>query len=409
VKWKLEKLPKPAKPEPDYDYELELFKNRTENYQAQQSKPEDPDEPVLESVPNILEDPLGWFQATLINAGRSNEEVKNTIVDAADAWQDYHEHVNQPLIDGAADIKRVINNTNTILKEISDKVVKESVSILDRLKQEVAAPIITGLAEVFDRASTGARGLLNLSAYGLQRAAQGAEGIVNLGVYGLNQSSQSAQGLIDIVDPIPAILRNSKPTEKKPVGNSANVTVQLGFTEDELKQFAQEQPDGDTCAVTSAAMAINMLYGTNISVEGMEKYLHESPLHMYKLPWFGPFPADQKNALDYLFTASGAPFSAEYSTNGTHNDLIDNLNNGNITIVNTSHGSNFWTLPPYNGVGHAMVLVGHDANTDEYLFLDPGNKGVVTRINAPEFLDTWLNQPNPIIPSGTMITIEPDP
>ena len=363
--------------------------------------------PVLEDVPGLFQDPLGWLQTTLINAGRQNEIIKNNILGIANLWHNYDDRINQPLVDGASAWPGIIDNTVTILEQ---KVVQPTMNTVFNptwWKEEVIAPAAANVAEGLDRAVIGAQGLLNLGAYALNRASQGAQNLINLGVYSLDRASQGAQALAGSVDPIPAILRDSKPVERQPVANPANVTMLRGYTEDELKQILQQQPDGDTCAVTSAAMAINMLYGTDISAEATAKYLHEYPFHLFKLPWFGPPPTYQEQALNYLFNSSGSPFSAEFTQDGNHGDLINNLNDGRITIVNTSHGSDFFPLPPYNGVGHALVLVGFDANTDEYLLLDPGIQGDISRVNRADFTDAWKNRPNPFIPSGTMITIEP--
>jgi hypothetical protein len=53
--------------------------------------PEDDPDPVLEEVPGLLEDPLGWLQGTLINAGRQNETVKDAIITTSDALETFNE------------------------------------------------------------------------------------------------------------------------------------------------------------------------------------------------------------------------------------------------------------------------------------------------------------------------------
>ncbi len=79
VKWELEKLPVPPKPEPDYSYEKALLQNRTENYLSQQAQLQTSDEPVFESVPSFFSDPLGWLQTSLINLGRQNETAQDVM------------------------------------------------------------------------------------------------------------------------------------------------------------------------------------------------------------------------------------------------------------------------------------------------------------------------------------------
>ena len=46
-------------------------------------KPESPkvEEPVLETVPSIFINPLGWLQASVINLGRQNETVGEFLTD----------------------------------------------------------------------------------------------------------------------------------------------------------------------------------------------------------------------------------------------------------------------------------------------------------------------------------------
>ena len=46
--------------------------------------PQDDPDPVLEDVPGLFEDPLGWFQSSLINAGRQNDNIKNAIIKTND-------------------------------------------------------------------------------------------------------------------------------------------------------------------------------------------------------------------------------------------------------------------------------------------------------------------------------------
>ena len=66
IKWELEKLPVPEKP-----------------MKPPVHKPESPkvEEPVLETVPSIFINPLGWFQASVINLGRQNETVGEFLTD----------------------------------------------------------------------------------------------------------------------------------------------------------------------------------------------------------------------------------------------------------------------------------------------------------------------------------------
>jgi len=78
VKWELEKLPVPPKPDPDFSHEEELLRNRTENYLAQQAA-QTSDDPILEPVPSIWSNPGDWLQASLINLGRQNETAQDVM------------------------------------------------------------------------------------------------------------------------------------------------------------------------------------------------------------------------------------------------------------------------------------------------------------------------------------------
>jgi hypothetical protein len=108
VRWELKRQPTPPTtntpdpdPEPDFSYEEELLRNRTENYLAQQAALS-ADEPVLEPVPSILEDPLGWLQASLINAGRQDEGTREFLTDtmgpAADWFQTIPDEEAHPVL-----------------------------------------------------------------------------------------------------------------------------------------------------------------------------------------------------------------------------------------------------------------------------------------------------------------------
>jgi hypothetical protein len=56
--------------------------------------------------------------------------------------------------------------------------------------------------------------------------------------------------------------------------------------------------------------------------------------------------------------------TAEFKRGGTKSDLISNVTRGYFTIIRLE-----WE----NGGGHAVVIVGYDADTDEFLLLDPGD------------------------------------
>jgi hypothetical protein len=52
-------------------------------------KPPPKPEPILETVPKFTSDPLGWFQASVINLGRKSEGAKNAITTVAEGWDKY--------------------------------------------------------------------------------------------------------------------------------------------------------------------------------------------------------------------------------------------------------------------------------------------------------------------------------
>jgi len=71
-KWKLEKLPKPPVP-----------KSQVTN------------DPVLEPVPNFLEDPKGWTWANVVNAGRQDEKVKDVLLGASEAFENFDNGIGE--------------------------------------------------------------------------------------------------------------------------------------------------------------------------------------------------------------------------------------------------------------------------------------------------------------------------
>jgi len=109
-------------------------------------------------------------------------------------------------------------------------------------------------------------------------------------------------------------------------------------------------------------------------------------------------PSDQANIINDM----GIGVSATYSQ-GTRGDLITNLKNGLPTVVSVA-----WTDA---NVGHALLVTGYDPKTSEFNLFDPG-RGLVSSESSFQsyygvsFNQAWLNQPNVLIPAGSMVTLQ---
>ena len=76
VKWELKKDPAPT-PTP---YNPEPMNTR---------------DPVLEPVPNFIEDPRGWAWTNMLNAGRQNDQIKDVLVGTSDALNTFNNSIGE--------------------------------------------------------------------------------------------------------------------------------------------------------------------------------------------------------------------------------------------------------------------------------------------------------------------------
>ena len=194
--------------------------------------------------------------------------------------------------------------------------------------------------------------------------------------------------------------------------NDDNIIWIKNWNKSSLESFAQDQGKHTSgCAPFSIAMALSLLKGFNVDGENLETYLLVT---LHKTPGIGMIPENQEAALNDIFNFFGEPYVAEAETGGTPADLIVNLAKGDIVIVSVSWGETTNIKTYQKGIGHAMVVVGYDAEMSELYFLDPGVGDLINQRQFIErykddFFTTWLFQPNIFIKAGSMVTISTKP
>jgi RHS repeat-associated protein len=179
-----------------------------------------------------------------------------------------------------------------------------------------------------------------------------------------------------------------------------------GYTEPLLRAKTQNQlPDYENgCAIFSMAMAINLVTGGDVSGADLAAWMelsgHRTGTSFVGILLgghgdikvniggnerqlaIGVMPDEQVHGLNDLFDLVNCsrklpPLIAELKTGGTAQDLIRNIGNGYPTIVSVSWGA-YWTgWPTDPGVGHAMVVVGHNPASNQFAFLDPAGGELV--------------------------------
>ena len=251
--------------------------------------------------------------------------------------------------------------------------------------------------------------------------------------------------------PTPTVTASTTPTptnSPSPTPIRAGWTWIKGYTRAQIEAKAQNQfvpvSDPSGCASYSMAMALNLMYGGSLSGHQLKTDLEQLTwLNAILIPliarrytlgpgdWFssvfsalpnglpknglGMLPAAQSDALNdlaHFMDPAHPPYSAEYRTGASADDLISNVDNGYLTIVSVSWGSNALGFPTDPGVGHAMLLVGYDVanKSDEFAFLDPGAGRLLLDFSTRygrDFVATW-SKGNIFIPPGAMVTIKPN-
>jgi hypothetical protein len=181
-----------------------------------------------------------------------------------------------------------------------------------------------------------------------------------------------------------------------------------GYFYQDLEQLHQSQePDNPKdCASFSIAMSLNIIFGGEVSGADIAEHKSRPIIFQGKFRWYFPGqgpglpPFSQDDLLNDIFDWFDLPYKAIYQKGGTVDNLIANLKAGDPTIVNISHGPNL-----LNGVGHAMVLVGYNKLSKEFILLDPAQDQGFHNYAMDQFLDVWLDQPNIFIKSGSMVTV----
>jgi len=250
---------------------------------------------------------------------------------------------------------------------------------------------------------------------GWDRAVDATQDLSFIGLYGLFRASQSAGDIVEISKEFPGLAIDTAwygfpASGGPPTGVSGQLWLS-GLTDTQLLHTHQWQYDGtqstpNDCATTSMSMVINQTlnllgYQGDPAQHGeMAGLLDSAPgriFRIYRVPACvptirlgqmviesrGAMPpggtADALNQFANEMREAGYPqaWTAEVSGHNTVDDLIDNIQNGNPTIL---YG--VWD----NGTPHAMVLAGYDASNDVWKILDPGNApDPIT--NAPSFLE----------------------
>jgi RHS repeat-associated protein len=180
-----------------------------------------------------------------------------------------------------------------------------------------------------------------------------------------------------------------------------------------------QQQEGNTCAVVSVAVSLSILYGHKITQQdvqpaffwtyrieerhsmewddGLSTYTINSTIY----PGLGVIPQIQAYAVDKFDPGLEAAY-----TRGTRADLLENLNNGIPAIVSIA-------LPAWD-IGHALVVIGYDPETEELQFFDPvrgvigPESEILERWNKnrgfASFEELWASS-NIFIPANSMVTI----
>jgi hypothetical protein len=249
--------------------------------------------------------------------------------------------------------------------------------------------LMVGIGEGWDRAVNASQHLSFISIYGLHRAAQASEDIIDASWFGFRRSMN-------------------------PPDPSVGQLWLNGFTEPDLLSLHQYQYDGteltrNDCATTSMAMVVNMALQT-LGYTGNEPTQHGELAYLlnkapmtgiwpYRVPVVGAMPPGRTAAALNRFAEEmhrwgyDLAWTAEATGKNTVDDLINNLQDGNPTVLFGVWES---SKPGRPEVPHAMVLVGYDANTDLWKILDPGNPpdpatGVprFREMNTAELEDWW--------------------
>jgi RHS repeat-associated protein len=192
-----------------------------------------------------------------------------------------------------------------------------------------------------------------------------------------------------------------------------------GWSQDYM--FTQQ---GNTCAVVAIAVSLSILTGHAYQQADIQ------PMFPHTYDFNIPYPANSTGKFvlpvgdnfrwKRMNIAPGVmPLEQEIVTNamspgqiqatftqGSRADLMDNLLIGCPTIITIAL--------PWPGVGHALVVVGYDPDTNELQFFNPAYGKIWSESNVVSFYgdgrgittfeELWA-QSNPVIPGYSMVTM----
>ena len=155
-----------------------------------------------------------------------------------------------------------------------------------------------------------------------------------------------------------------------------------------------QQQEGNTCAVVSIAVVFSIFYGSVTTQSDVQ------PLFPNTYAGIGVPPVQQTITLRLVEPSLQATFST-----GTREDILESLLRGDPVLVS-------FALPGLE-IGHAVVAVGYDPDTDEIQFFNPAYNKIMPESemierydegrNFDSFDEVWA-APNIFIPPNSMIT-----
>jgi RHS repeat-associated protein len=198
---------------------------------------------------------------------------------------------------------------------------------------------------------------------------------------------------------------------KNPKVNSNDVFV-AGYTQDEFRLVWASQGNTNYCGPYSLASVLSLKTGSNLSGEDVNEFLERKNLKRKYMGIPGRPLTKGANLLS-------PEVNAIYQKNGTIGTLLENVNNGSLTMVGISWQNTSEILKlalitnPANEmfkditVGHWLVVAGYNEVDSVLILLDPGiqskQEAPFTRMSYTEFVKLWTGQSNMFIGSGDMI------
>jgi hypothetical protein len=210
-------------------------------------------------------------------------------------------------------------------------------------------------------------------------------------------------------------MNNNPLTYVDPDGHDPQLPIiwLAGFNQSDFMNYVQNQGTTNGCASYSAAMAINLTLHDPNKVQGADVMDRWNRLTYRPFGNGTPAPWQGEGIEEYSRYNGINNITADYKSNGTYSDVIDNLKAGNPTVLSISLGNDTFGSGIKSDVGHAVVVVGYDPNSGELKFLNPavGNLQDEDQLSGShaDFIKQWKDQPNWFIPSGSMVTVDQTP